>query len=368
MKTNTRFALPGAKLASAALAAAALFAAPALLAATASYWTPSAGDLKRKVAHTEGDILDWSWSAGVKLKTKDGPNATFERKNLLGVSRTAEERAPALQAALDTGNLAGLQAAAKNEKNPIDREEASWEAARITGAKGGSTAVKGYSDYLKDFSKGNWAAEARIALAKVYDAGNNTAEALKLLDEAGALGERALAEAGTLHGRILAKQGKYKEAADKCEAAAAAGAAVRYSEFQLDALAWKGKALAAAKDNAGAKAAFEAALKVRILPEFDAGIQRNAKGVAQRGLAEIAGNTQEAYDAWLSAGYWLSYTPQEAECVIGALAVAEALVSGDKAKWEGRIKTLRSTASKNFRAALEAYDTKKAGGGAKKAG
>lgn len=335
----------------------------ALVAAELSYWSPDASNPKRELKTATGIVTGWDYAGGVKLKDSTEKITTYPRDSVFSIRRDDKDWPRDLADAMAKRDVNALARIAGTARDDIDKEDALFAAADLRTGAAAATALR---EYIRAYPRGNFALDARTRLASIlYSDPKAPATAIqeadRALEEAAGLGgEVAKARGNLMLGLSLLARKEVTAAADKLVAAADAAERVGHQEMQIQASVGAGEALAASNP-AGAKARFEAALKVLMSAEFDPRAMREGRGRAHVGLATLAGNTKEGYSAWISASCWFIGQAKEGECLLNALRIAESLVESDVTLWEQRTQQLRDAMKKSFQNELAAYDRAKAG-------
>ncbi len=344
-----------------------LAASPALLAVEIAHWAPDAASPTRELRQSTGALRAWDWAGGIKIfDATANKEFTIARDTVVSVSRNEKDRSPELERAINGRNMSALNQLATNGRDDFEKEEATWHIAHLRSLSGGAAGVEALKTYIQRYPQGNFALESRLRLANLLAGNaqapqNNVQEANRILEEAAALGGEVAKAAGNLvAGELALLRASNGAAVEKLAIAVASAKAVRHLEYQIRALVAHGRALAVTGKNAEAKVAFTEALGVPLESEYNLSNMHQARGEAQIGLAQIAGESREGYDAWVAASCWFTGKPAEAQCLLSALDIAEAMAARDAEEWGARAKELRSTLERTYRSELQAHDRKKA--------
>lgn len=295
-------------------------------------------DANRVLEVKRGEIKSWSWKNGVEVVSADDKSVSkVDVSVIIDVIRGESDRPDDFNKAIWSGNVAGLAAVAAGAKNPIDQQDAHWELCKV---KRGQAALDELKAFTAKWSDSIFLDRAYMLMGKLLNDAKKQDEALKAYEDCAKLGVRPRMNANIEAGRILSAQSKFKEAAAKFEAAASDAAKVLHSVEQMLGLALAGEAAQANKDSAKAKSNFEAVFKVN--DKF--GFSPEARGLANKGLGELGGNTEEAYNYLIKGAYWLEGDPKEGDCIVGAWKIAKANANPSETKWTERAKKLEEKA------------------------
>ncbi len=336
-----------------------LFFFPLLEAASITYWKPSVKSKDRTTTIAQGEIARWSWQGGIEYKDwESGNTLTIERANIIDVQRQENDRSPELNEALFNSDQNSLLEISQKAKSLIDREEALYQLAVLktaTSPDKPSLGIQSYNAYITSYPKGNFLDKAYSALAKLQLQTGQKTESLKTLEKLATLGSLQEAQATITIGEIYLSDNKLEESLAAFEKSAAEAKKVLASFEQTKALGWGGELALRLGKKELAKNYFEQTLEISQSGSFD----YYAKGLACKGLAVLGGSNEESYTFYLKAAYWLEGDSREAECIIGALRIADKKSSPQAKKWTQRAEKLREVAQRYFATELKAYDEEK---------